>query len=33
VDGELLLQNRVLTRLDEQELIAKARSWKARIQP
>lgn len=33
VDGELLLAERVLTRLDEQELIAKARSWKARIQP
>ncbi len=33
VDGELLLQDRRLTRVDEQELIAKARSWKARIQP
>ena len=33
VDGELLLHNRRLTKLDEQELIAKAQSWKARIQP
>jgi len=33
VDGELLLDNRVLTRVDESELMAKAREWKARIQP
>lgn len=33
VDGELLLDNRVLTRVDESELMAKAREWKTRIQP
>jgi 5-methylthioadenosine/S-adenosylhomocysteine deaminase len=33
VDGELLLANRTLTRVDERELIAKANEWKARIQP
>ncbi|MDX2217500.1 MAG: TRZ/ATZ family hydrolase [Burkholderiales bacterium] len=33
VDGELLLKDRVLTRIDERELIAKAHAWKARIQP
>ncbi|MBL8517880.1 MAG: TRZ/ATZ family hydrolase [Betaproteobacteria bacterium] len=33
VDGELLLADRVLTRVSEQALIAKAQEWKARIQP
>jgi 5-methylthioadenosine/S-adenosylhomocysteine deaminase len=33
VDGELLLDDRTLTRMDENELFAKAREWKARIQP
>jgi 5-methylthioadenosine/S-adenosylhomocysteine deaminase len=33
VDGELLLDDRVLTRMDETELLAKARAWKARIRP
>lgn len=33
VDGELLLDNRVLTHADETELMAKAREWKTRIQP
>jgi 5-methylthioadenosine/S-adenosylhomocysteine deaminase len=33
VDGELLLDDRVLTRMDETDILAKARTWKARIQP
>ena len=33
VDGELLLQDRVLTRIDTTDILAKARAWKARIQP
>jgi 5-methylthioadenosine/S-adenosylhomocysteine deaminase len=33
VGGELLLDGRVFTRADPSELIAKARAWKARIQP
>lgn len=33
VDGELLLKDRVLTRMDETDILAKARAWKARIQP
>ena len=33
VDGELLLDGHALTHIDEQEIKAKARLWKARIKP
>jgi 5-methylthioadenosine/S-adenosylhomocysteine deaminase len=33
VDGELLLDDRTLIHIDEQEIKAKARLWKARIKP
>lgn len=33
VDGELLLDDRALIHIDEQEIKAKARLWKARIRP
>lgn len=33
VDGELLLEDRTLIHIDEQEIKAKARLWKARITP
>ena len=33
VDGECLLKDRALTRMDETDILAKARAWKARIQP
>ena len=33
VDGELLLDNRVLMTIDEQEILAKSRLWRNRIKP
>jgi 5-methylthioadenosine/S-adenosylhomocysteine deaminase len=33
VDGEILLDNRVLMTIDEQEILAKSRLWRNRIKP